>query len=60
MAGRFLRVRFGDRLNEGWVDGIDQDGALLIRVENGDLHRVTAGDATLLKGEGADDGIGGE
>lgn len=60
IAGRFVRVRFGDRLDEGWVDGIDQDGALLIRAENGDLHRVTAGDATLLKGEGAGDGIGGE
>jgi len=55
MAGRFVRVRFGDRL-----DGIDQDGALLIRAGNGDLQRVTAGDATLLKGKGAGDGIGGE
>lgn len=60
MAGRFVRVRFGDGLDEGWVEGIDRDGALLLKGPDGALLRVTAGDATLLKEEGAGAGGGGE
>jgi BirA family transcriptional regulator, biotin operon repressor / biotin---[acetyl-CoA-carboxylase] ligase len=59
MNGRFVRIRFGDCLEEGRVTGIDEDGALLIRTENGDLRRVTAGDATLLKDECSGDANGG-
>lgn len=50
MAGERLRIRFGDGEQEGAFAGIDHDGALLIADEQGALRRVTAGDATIMKG----------
>ena len=41
------------------VAGIDEAGALLIRAEKGDLCRVTAGDAALVKDACGGDAIGG-
>jgi BirA family transcriptional regulator, biotin operon repressor / biotin---[acetyl-CoA-carboxylase] ligase len=49
MTGRQVRILFRDEVQEGVVEGIDRDGALLI--SNGrEVRRITAGDATILKG----------
>jgi BirA family biotin operon repressor/biotin-[acetyl-CoA-carboxylase] ligase len=50
MAGKRLRVLFCDEVQEGVFAGIDRDGALLIADEQGTVRRITAGDATVMKG----------
>jgi BirA family transcriptional regulator, biotin operon repressor / biotin---[acetyl-CoA-carboxylase] ligase len=50
MAGRHVRILFRDEVQEGVVEGIDQDGALLISDGRGEVRRITAGDATIMKG----------
>lgn len=50
MAGKRLRVLFREEVQEGTFAGIDRDGALLIADEQGAVRRVTAGDATIIKG----------
>jgi BirA family biotin operon repressor/biotin-[acetyl-CoA-carboxylase] ligase len=50
MAGKRLRVLFLDEVQEGVFAGIDRDGALLIADEQGAVRRITAGDATIMKG----------
>jgi len=37
---------------EGWAEGVDQDGALLLRLEDGRVVRVLAGDVSLRPVEG--------
>lgn len=54
MAGRPVRIRFRDEVQEGVVEGIDRDGALLISDSQGEVRRITAGDATILKSEVSD------
>ena len=49
MAGKRVRVLFRDGVQEGVVEGIDRDGALLISDEQGNVRRITAGDATIMK-----------
>ena len=49
MAGKRVRVLFRDEVQEGVVEGIDRDGALLIADEQGAVRRITAGDATIMK-----------
>jgi BirA family transcriptional regulator, biotin operon repressor / biotin---[acetyl-CoA-carboxylase] ligase len=49
MAGKTVRVLFRDEVQEGVVQGIDRDGALLISHSRGGLRRITAGDATIMK-----------
>jgi BirA family biotin operon repressor/biotin-[acetyl-CoA-carboxylase] ligase len=51
MAEKRLRVLFRDQVQEGMFAGIDRDGALLIADEQGAVRRITAGDATIMKGE---------
>ena len=34
---------------EGWAEGVDADGALIVRTEHGERQRVLAGDVTLRK-----------
>lgn len=34
---------------EGWAEGVDADGALILRTNWGERHRVLAGDVTLRK-----------
>jgi BirA family biotin operon repressor/biotin-[acetyl-CoA-carboxylase] ligase len=34
---------------EGWAEGVDADGALILRTDHGDRQRVLAGDVTLRK-----------
>jgi BirA family biotin operon repressor/biotin-[acetyl-CoA-carboxylase] ligase len=50
MAGKRLRVLFLDEVREGVFVGIDRDGALLIADGQGAVRRITAGDATIMKG----------
>jgi BirA family transcriptional regulator, biotin operon repressor / biotin---[acetyl-CoA-carboxylase] ligase len=49
MAGKRVRVLFRDEVQEGMMEGIDLDGALLLADGRGAVRRVTAGDATILK-----------
>lgn len=49
MAGRPVRILFRDEVQEGVVEGIDRDGALLISDSRGEIRRITAGDATIIK-----------
>ena len=50
MAGKRVRVLFRDEAQEGVVEGIDRDGALLIADGQGNVRRITAGDATIIRG----------
>jgi BirA family biotin operon repressor/biotin-[acetyl-CoA-carboxylase] ligase len=50
MAGKRVRVLFRDEVQEGVVEGIDRDGALLLADGQGDVRRILAGDATIMKG----------
>jgi BirA family biotin operon repressor/biotin-[acetyl-CoA-carboxylase] ligase len=45
--GQPVTVATGDRLIEGLAEGVNADGALLVRQANGRLQTVVAGDVTL-------------
>ena len=45
--GRDIRVQLGDEVLEGRSEGVDADGALLLRTHDGQLHRLLSGDVTL-------------
>jgi BirA family transcriptional regulator, biotin operon repressor / biotin---[acetyl-CoA-carboxylase] ligase len=46
--GREVRVTFQESAQEGMVMGIDEDGALLVRLHDGRVERVLAGDVKIL------------
>jgi BirA family biotin operon repressor/biotin-[acetyl-CoA-carboxylase] ligase len=46
--GQNVRARSGEEQWHGLATGVDEDGALLIRLEDGAVQRVLAGDVTLL------------
>ena len=48
MIGREVRVIFQNNSQVGMVMGIDEDGALLLRLHDGRVERVLAGDVTIL------------
>ena len=48
--GRRIRVNFQDNELQGTAEGIDEEGALLVRTPDGGLERVLAGDVTILGG----------
>ena len=48
MAGRRVRVHAFDRSLEGTIEGIDDDGVLLVNVSDGATHRVIAGDVEYV------------
>ncbi|MEW6334129.1 MAG: biotin--[acetyl-CoA-carboxylase] ligase [Thermodesulfobacteriota bacterium] len=50
MKGSLVRVRFQSELQEGTFAGIDGDGALLLADAPGSVRRITAGDASIVKG----------
>jgi len=50
MTGRRVRVLFQGEEREGVVVGIDFDGTLLLDDERGDVRRIIAGDASIMKG----------
>ena len=45
--GRIVKVQTGDAIVEGLAEGVDLDGALLVRSDDGQLHRLLSGDVTL-------------
>ncbi|MBN1793735.1 MAG: biotin--[acetyl-CoA-carboxylase] ligase [Candidatus Omnitrophica bacterium] len=49
ILGRIVRVDFRDTHVEGVATDIDEQGALLIRLDNGIIKKITAGDVTLLR-----------
>lgn len=49
MTGKRIRITFKDEIQTGKVEGIDDDGALLIIDSGGSLRRIFAGDASIIK-----------
>jgi BirA family biotin operon repressor/biotin-[acetyl-CoA-carboxylase] ligase len=47
--GKRVVIRVGERQMAGFVESLDEDGALLLRTEHGRLERVIGGDVTLEK-----------
>lgn len=45
--GHSVAIQIGDRCIQGRAESLDDDGALLLRTEHGQLERITAGDVTL-------------
>ena len=50
MGGSLIRVLFEGEVQEGVFTGIDGDGALLLTDALGSVRRITAGDASIMKG----------
>lgn len=48
VLGRKVRVAFQESETSGVAEGIDEDGALLLRLTDGRVERVLAGDVTIL------------
>jgi BirA family biotin operon repressor/biotin-[acetyl-CoA-carboxylase] ligase len=48
-AVRIVRVCESGRVLEGTVTGLDEDGALLLRLDSGAVERLLAGDVTVLR-----------
>jgi BirA family transcriptional regulator, biotin operon repressor / biotin---[acetyl-CoA-carboxylase] ligase len=46
--GRRVRISFQENELSGTAEGIDEDGALLVRLADGKTERVLAGDVTIL------------
>ena len=44
---RNLRVNLNDQIVEGYAEGVDNDGALLLRTADGRVQRLLSGDVTL-------------
>ncbi|MEK7475576.1 MAG: biotin--[acetyl-CoA-carboxylase] ligase [Candidatus Coatesbacteria bacterium] len=49
MAGSIIRARDHARVLEGTVTGLDDDGALLVRLLSGSVVRLNAGEVTILR-----------
>jgi BirA family biotin operon repressor/biotin-[acetyl-CoA-carboxylase] ligase len=47
--GRDVRIMIGDRRICGRAEALDEDGALLLRTEHGQLERIIGGDVALEK-----------
>ena len=47
--GKRVKLTCHDKAIEGIAQGIDDNGALIVRLDNGFLERVLAGDVTLLR-----------
>ncbi|MBI4282549.1 MAG: biotin--[acetyl-CoA-carboxylase] ligase [Chloroflexi bacterium] len=45
--GQQVRVTWGGQVYEGYAQGVDQDGSLLLRLSNGSLLALAAGEVTL-------------
>jgi BirA family biotin operon repressor/biotin-[acetyl-CoA-carboxylase] ligase len=50
--GQQVRVHTPHRVWEGVAEGVDEEGALQLRLSNGEIHHFTAGDVTLRSGAG--------
>ncbi len=49
LTGQPAEVDYQDRVLRGIVEGLDSDGALLLRLPNGETERVLAGDVRPIK-----------
>jgi len=45
--GRSVTIQLGDRRIRGRAESLDDDGALLLRTEHGQLERITGGDVSI-------------
>lgn len=45
--GKRIQVRSGSSVEEGYAEAVDKDGYLLLRREDGNLIKITAGEVTL-------------
>ena len=45
--GRRIQVASGDAVYEGYAEGVDDDGSLLIRRDDGSVQTLAAGEVTL-------------
>ncbi len=48
LLGRWIQVQTGIDLLEGQAEALDADGHLLLRTADGTLHRLTAGEVTVI------------
>lgn len=48
--GKTVRVQMGETVIEGLAETAGKDGSLLVRLQDGSLTKVVAGDATILHG----------
>ena len=46
--GKWVRVSDPRETLEGWAEGVDEDGALFLRLADGSRRRLLAGDVTLM------------
>ena len=44
---RNIRVNLNDQIIEGYAEGVDNDGALLLHTTDGRVQRLLSGDVTL-------------
>ncbi len=47
LTGRAVEIRSGQTAQRGWVEDLDEEGALLLRGAEGKLTRVSSGEASL-------------
>ena len=47
--GSYVEIMSGGEKIEGWATDIDGDGALMVKLRDQTVHRVTSGDLTVLK-----------
>jgi len=45
--GQEVRVRMGDVVEEGYAEGVDEEGRLILQRDDGSLVHIVAGDVTL-------------
>ena len=45
--GHQVSVAWGKQVYEGYAQGVDKDGSLILRLHNGSLQTVAAGEVTL-------------
>ena len=45
--GKLVQVKWGDTVEEGYVESINTDGSLVLKCLNGSLRTVVAGEVTL-------------
>ncbi len=44
---RRIRVNLNEQIIEGYAEGVDHDGALLLRTDDGRMQRLLSGDVML-------------
>ena len=47
--GRRVSIRVADRIITGRAESLDEEGALLVRTDQGRLEHIIGGDVSLIK-----------